>query len=194
MPGKVFGAVCLTALVFCAFSGEWSAVGGAVLEGADTAVRVSLSLLGTLCLWGGMLEVLKEAGVTRLMARLLRPILRRAFPRAWSLGEGDAEISANVSANLLGLGNAATPMGLEAMKRLQRHNPDPHRASGEQCALMVLNTCAVTLLPTTLLALRRAAGSSTPQAVLIPVWIVSSVCFAVALLLSRLLSACDRGR
>ena len=186
MLGKIYGAICLLALIFGVCTGNAAALGGAVIDGAAGAVQVTLSLCGMLCLWCGLMEVLREAGAVRRLSRLLRPLLRRIFPQASRTGEGLEEISANLSANLLGIGNAATPMALRAMKRMQKHNPRPDRASAEQITLAVLNTASVSLIPANLLALRRAAGSAEPYAVMVPVWVASAVCALLAVLLTRL--------
>jgi spore maturation protein A len=131
------------------------------------------------------MQVLAEAGVIHRLSRLLAPILRLFFPNAYEKGEGIEEISANVSANLLGMGNAATPFALRAMEKLQKQNPNPEVATAEQITLAVLNTASFSLLPTGLLALRRGAGSARPYAVLLPVWIVSALCAALSLILCR---------
>ena len=186
MLDKIYGIICLLALLFGIWNGNAAALGGAVIDGAAGAVQVTLSLCGMMCLWCGMMEVLREAGAIRRLSRLLRPLLRLIFPRAAQTGEGLEEISANVSANLLGIGNAATPMALRAMEQLQKHNPKPDRASAEQITLAVLNTASVSLIPANLLALRRAAGSPQPYAIMVPVWIVSVVCAALAVVLTRL--------
>ena len=140
------------------------------------------------------MRVLTEAGVTKKLARLLRPLLRPFFPDAATRDEGMEEICANVSANLLGIGNAATPLALCAMEKLQRHNPTPDRASREQITLAVLNTAPLTCIPATLLALRRAAGSANPYLILIPVWITSAFCALLALLLTAALGQIDSKR
>ena len=186
MLGKIFGIITLIALVFGICSGNTAALGSAVLDGASSAVQVLLSLGGMMCLWCGMMRVLSEAGLIRKLARLLSPFLRLFFPEAARTGEGLEEISANISANLLGIGNAATPFALRAMEEMQKHNPHPERASAEQITLAVLNTASVTLIPTNLLALRRAAGSENPYAVMTPIWITSILCAAMSLLLTAL--------
>lgn len=191
MLGKIFGIICILALIFGIRNGNAEALGGAVLDGAAGAVQVTLSLCGMMCLWCGMMEVLTEAGAIRKLSRLLRPLLKRIFPQAAETGEGLEEISANVSANLLGIGNAATPFALRAMERLQKHNPHPEKASSEQITLAVLNTASVSLIPANLLALRRAAGSAHPYAVMLPVWIVSLTCAALAVVLTCVIG---RGR
>ncbi len=186
MIGKIFGVICLIALLFGIYSGNGAALGGAIPDGAAKALEVTLSLTGMMCLWCGFMEVLKEAGAVERLSRLLRPVLRRIFPKAWESGEGAQEIAANISANLLGIGNAATPMGLRAMERMQKHNPNPDQATSEQITLMVMNTAPLSLFPTTVFVLRHAAGSAIPYAVLIPVWIVSLASAALSVFLCRI--------
>lgn len=186
MLGKVFGILCVIAFGFGIATRNLSGLGSAVLDGAAGAVQVTLSLGGMMCLWCGMMRVLSEAGLVGRLSRWLRPILRVFFPTAARTGEGLEEISANLGANLLGIGNAATPFALSAMKKLQAQNPSPTVASDEQITLAVLNTASFTLIPANLLALRRAAGSQTPYAVLLPIWLTSLASLSMALLLTSL--------
>ena len=136
--------------------------------------------------WGGVMAVLREAGVIRLFSRVLSPLLRLAFPTAWKNGAAREEITAAISANMLGIGNAATPLALEAMRKLQKENPTPDRASPDMITLSVLATASPALLPAGLIALRRAAGAAVPHAVLVPVWVVSGICAVCAVLLCRM--------
>lgn len=189
MIGKAFGVICLIALIFGILSGNGTALGNAMLDGTTRALEVTLSLAGMMCLWCGFMEVLKEAGAIRALSRFLRPLLRRIFPNAWKTGCASEEIAANISANLLGIGNAATPTGLRAMEKMQQQNPHPHRATAEQITLMVLNTAPLSLFPATLFTLRRSAGSADPYAVLIPVWLVSLACSILSVILCKALSA-----
>lgn len=192
MLGKIFGILCLIAFLFAVLCGNLSQLGEAVLDGTAKAVQVLISLGGMMCFWCGILEVLRQAGLIQRLSRLLSPFLRLFFPEAWRKKEGIEEISANVSANLLGIGNAATPYALEAMEKLQRHNPCKDRASAEQITLTVLNTASFSLIPATLLALRRAAGSQNAGCVIIPIWITSSLCTLLTLLLMRIPQAHKR--
>ncbi len=197
MLGKIFGILSVVAFVFGLLTGNVASLGNAILDGASGALHVTMSLCGMMCLWCGMMRVMSEAGLIGKLSRLLSPFLRVFFPEAARTGEGIEEISANVSANLLGIGNAATPFALKAMEQMQKHNPHPSRASAEQITLAVLNTASVTLIPANLLALRRAAGSSQPYAVMIPIWITSILCAFMALLLTsipRWWSTLTRGR
>lgn len=193
MIGKIFGVLCLVSLLVGVPLGNTEALGTAVLTGAGRAIEVTLSLCGMLCLWSGLLRVFAVAGVVSWLRRLLSPLLRLFFPQA-SKGAAMGEISANLAANLLGLGNAATPAALRAMQLLQESNPHPERATAEQITLMVLNTAPLTLLPANLLALRSAAGSEAPYAILLPVWAVSLGALLLTLLLTALLRWCEGRR
>lgn len=187
MLGAVFAILILLSILSAAATGNLAALSDAALDGAARAVTLTLSLGGMMCLFGGVMRLLSAAGLLTRLTRLLRPLLAYVFPQAAKTGEGLDEISANLAANLLGVGNAATPFAIAAMEKLQKHNPAPDTATDDMVTLAVLNSSSVNLLPTTLIALRRAGGSLHAAAVLLPVWLVSAVCAVAAVLLSRLL-------
>lgn len=172
----------MTALsLLCALAmGNQGELASAALDGAASAIELGISMAGVLCLWMGVMEVMQRAGLAEKLARLLRPILRRLFPDfAGDRGTMDT-IAANVSANLLGLGNAATPLGLEAARRMSRRTPGV--ASDSLCMLVVCNTASIQLIPTTVAGVRAAAGCATPFDILPAVWLASaiSVCVGIA--------------
>jgi spore maturation protein A len=187
MIGKIFGALCALSVVFGAACGRLPDVASAIADGAQKAVEVTLTLLGMMCLWSGIMQVLSDVGIVKKVARVFAPLLRRVFPKAFETGEGYEEICATLSANFLGVGNAATPFALCAMKKMQAHNPTPDVADNEQITLAVLSSSSLTLVPANLLALRRAAGSADPFSIMIPVWITSLFCVAFCLLLTSFL-------
>ena len=188
MLGKIFGVICLVSMVFGVFNGAGVDLGNAVMDGADEAIKLTVSLVGMMALWSGMTRVLQKVGAMRLLARILSPLLKIFFPDAFARKNGDAEIAANVSANLLGMGNAATPLAISAMKKLKENGGNSDRATAEMITLAVLNTASFSFVPSTLLTLRRAAGSADPYAVILPVWIVSFCCSLIALVLSKILN------
>lgn len=191
MAGIVFGVFCLVSVVCAALTGHSAEIGAALFAGTEDAVVLMLPLAGAMCLWSGILSVFSEMGVTSAAERILSPILSRIFP-ACADGEtqtqegGLAEITASLAANLLGLGNAATPIGLRAMEKLRRSRRMPGRMSRAEITFVLLNTAPPTLLPTTLLSLRHAAGSAAADAVLPAVWMVSLLGFAFAAALALL--------
>jgi len=191
MAGIVFGVFCLISVLSAVLTGNLSAVGDALFSGAETAVTLTLSLCGAMCLWSGLLEVLREVGVLSVMERLLSPLLAYLFPdlrRHTGEDTGLSEITASLSANLLGIGNAATPIGLRAMERLRQYRVSPERMSNAEILFVVMNTAPPTLFPTTLVTLRHASGSANPTAVLGAVWAVSFLGCMFSVILTRSLA------
>ena len=170
--------------------GTMADVSAAAMEGASSAVELCLSMAGTLCLWNGVMTVLERSSLGFHLGRALRVILRRLFPKGGQDKETLTALSGNVAANLLGLGNAATPMGIRAATRMAEGCNGV--ASNELCRLVVLNTASVQLLPTTVAALRSAAGSETPLDILPAVWISSLVSVAAGLLAAKFLERWTR--
>ena len=181
----VWAAMAVCSVVCGLITGRTGAVSAAALEGAGAAVQLCISLAGILCLWSGFMELLKRTGLEAHLARLLRPVLRRLLPRACRDGETMAAVSGNLSANLLGLGNAATPLGIRAARRMSLGAEGT--ASDELCRLVVLNTASVQLLPTTVAGVRAACGAETPFDILPAVWLSSILSVSVGLLVCRLL-------
>ena len=188
----VWCGMVLLSLVFGAASGRLDAVAAAALEGAQAAIQLSISMVGVLCLWSGVMEVMNVCGLSAGLARAFRPILRRLLPDACRDTETLAAVSANVSANLLGLGNAATPLGIRAACRMARGCGGV--ASDELCLLVVLNTASIQLIPATVASVRSAAGCRTPFDILPAVWLASVLSVSAGLLMARLLAAAGRWR
>lgn len=174
-------------LLFGAATGRLAEVSAAAMEGAQSAVELCISMAGALGLWSGVMTLMDRSGLSAGLARLLRPVLRRLLPQASRDGETLAALSANVSANLLGLGNAATPMGIRAAERMARGCDGT--ASDELCRLVVLNTASIQLLPTTVAALRSANGCAAPFDILPAVWVSSVLSVSAGLLAARILQA-----
>lgn len=154
-------------------NGRISEVSRAALEGCSAAVTLSFALLGTLCLWNGLMKVAQQAGLTEKLSRVFRPVIRVLFPDLDPSGKAAEAITLNMSANMLGLGNAATPFGLAAMKELDALNPAPATASRSMKMFVVLNTASIQLIPTTVAALRLKNGAAFPFDILPAVWITS---------------------
>ena len=165
-------------------TGRGPDVAAAAVEGTSAAVQLALSIAGMLCLWTGVMEVMRQSGLADKLSRLLAPVLRLLFPQTAQDRSTMDSISANVSANLLGLGSAATPLGLEAARRLARSSPGT--ASDSLCMLVVCNTASIQLIPTTVAALRQAAGCATPFDILPAVWLASGVSVVVGVVAAKL--------
>ncbi|MDY5611871.1 spore maturation protein A [Dysosmobacter sp.] len=188
----IWTGMVVLSLIFGVLSGNLNAVASAAMAGAQSAIDLSVSMAGMLCLWSGIMEVMNVCGLSHRLARAFRPLLRRLLPNASRDEETLAAVSANVSANLLGLGNAATPLGIRAARRMARGCEGV--ASDELCLLVVLNTASIQLLPTTIASVRAAAGCQTPFDILPAVWFASVLSVAAGLLTARLLSHWGRGR
>lgn len=168
----------IVSIVYAALSGGLSSLSSAALDGTRDAVTLCISIGGMICFWQGILEVMRSCGLSDALSRLLRPALKRLFPSASKDRDTMNAISANVGANLLGLGNAATPAGISAAKGLKRLSGSAG-ASSELCLLVVMNTASIQLVPATVASLRAALGSASPFDILPAVWL-TSICSVTA--------------
>ena len=173
---RIWTLFLLLSIVCAALTGNGPALAASALQGAQSGITLAVSMAGAICLWTGIARLMETIGLTDTLARLLKPLLHRLFPTARTNPALARDLSANVCANCLGLGNAATPMGISAVKRLK----DPARpefATDEMCRLIVLNTASIQLIPTNVAAVRSALGCQSPFDILPMVWI-TSICSA----------------
>lgn len=168
----IFTGLIGISLIFSVFTGSGSALAGAVPEGAQKGVTLAVSLAGSICLWSGLGKVMENAGITHKLTVLLRPVLHRLFPGSRTDELLAQHLSANICANLLGLGNAATPMGILAARRMVDPKK-PHLATDQLCRLIVLNTASIQLIPANVAALRSSLGCDAPFDILPAVWLTS---------------------
>ena len=190
--GLIWAAMVGVSVVCGLATGRMDAVAAGAMEGAAAAVELCLSMLGALCLWSGVMEVMSRAGLSAKLARLLGPVLRRLYPDfAGDKGVMDT-VAANVSANLLGLGNAATPLGMEAARRMAARTPGV--ASDSLCLLVVCNTASIQLIPTTVAAVRAAAGCQTPFDILPAVWFASAIALTAGVSAAKLFAWLGAGK
>lgn len=179
----VMTGMVVLGVVFALVTGRISEVSDAFLTESSSAVELVLSLCGVICLWSGVMRVAQKSGITDLLAKLLSPLLKLLFKGLDPKGNAMRFISLNLTANILGLGNATTPFGLKAMSEIEQeeHSPDPEKASHNMIVFTVLNTASLQIIPTTALALRLKAGSADPSVILPAVWIVSALTLVSAL-------------
>ncbi len=185
----IFTGLLLISLVFSLLTGNGSALAAAVPQGAEAAIKLSLTMAGSLCLWTGVGKVCEKCGITDFLAKILSPVLHVLFPQTRTDPQLSRVLSGNVCANILGLGNAATPMGIQATQRL-RDPSNPRKATDALCRLVVLNTASIQLIPANVAAVRASLGCRTPFDILPAVWlasILSAACgLSAAWLLGRL--------
>ena len=181
MLNYIWGGMMLISIVFGAFNGTLQNVASAIMTGASDGVNTSLSLLGVMCLWSGIMEIANNSGFVKFFAVLLRPLTKILFPRLKSDSEAINAIVMNMTAKMLGMSNAATPLGIKAVKELHKLNPSKV-ASDEICMFVVINTASIQLIPSTVLALRQSVNSANAFEIIFPVWIVSIVAITVGVI------------
>ena len=171
---------------FCAIAtGNISNLSSAIIDGGTDAISLGIKLLGIICLWNGLCNIAEKSGLTEKLYKLLNPFLKFIFPQLKD-PEAKKYISMNITANFLGLGNAATPLGLEAMKHLQRLNKSPDTATDDMIKFVVINTAAIHLVPTTVALLRKEYGSPSPMDTLFPALILSVIALSIGLFTTKL--------
>lgn len=171
-------------IIVSIFNGTVSETINGAFEGAKSAVFTVLSFAGVMCFWTGIMKIAEKSGLSRAVQKFLKPVINFLFKNAGD--EAKQYISMNISANLLGMGNAATPMGIKAMQCLDRENKNPDYASDNMCMLVIINTASLQIIPTTIIALRTAAGSNNPFSVILPIWISSLTALITAVLLAKI--------
>lgn len=172
----IWTGLILVSVLSAVFLGTGSELAAAVPQGAQAGITLAISIAGSLCLWTGVGNLMEKAGISGTLSRLFSPVLTRIFPAAKKDSILAQKLSANVCANFLGLGNAATPMGIQAVRRMVRPER-PDLATNEMCRLIVLNTASIQLIPANVAAVRVSLGCSTPFDILPAVWF-TSVCSA----------------
>lgn len=173
MLGYIWGGMILISFICALYTGKVGEVSSAALDGAGQAVELLLSLLGIMALWSGLMKIAEKGGITSILAKIFSPILKVLFPDYKKDSPALKAICANMAANLLGLGNAATPFGIVAMKEMEKENKTPQRANRSMAMFVVLNTASIQLIPTTIAAMRSAAGSQQPFDIIVAIWVVS---------------------
>ena len=183
----VFVLLLVGAAIVGAVRGDVKAVGQGAFEGASQGVTLAIGLIGVMALWLGLMRIAEKAGLVEKLARAARPVFRPLFP---AIPDGHPAISAmllNIAANMMGLGNAATPFGIKAMEELEKLNPTPGTATNAQVLFLAINTASLQLVPTTVIALRASARSSDPAEVLLPTLLATVCALTVAILAAKLL-------
>lgn len=175
----------VASVIVAAVTGKMDAVTQAAFEGAKSGVTVSFGLISIMVFWLGMMRIAEDAGLLQTLARMLGPLVRKLFPDVPRNHPAIGYIMSNLSANLFGLGNAATPMGIKAMQELQKLNPNPDTATPAMCTLLALNTSSITIIPTTLIAIRMNYGSANPAEIIGTTLAATFVATSAAILADR---------
>ena len=187
MINYLWAGMILISFIAAMFTGNLESTANAAMGGATDAVQLVITLTGIMCLWTGLAKIGERAGLIKIMAKALSPLTRLIFPRLDQDSPAMRAIVMNMVANLLGMGNAATPLGLNAIKELDRINPRKGTATNEMCIFVVINTASLQLIPATTIALRQAAGSASPGIIIAPVWIASVLSLAAGVIAAKIL-------
>lgn len=186
MLNYIWSGMIVFSFVLSFVNGTVSEVCSALYDGAEEGLKLTLSIAGIMAFWSGIMNMAKENGISKAIENILSPFIRLLFPEAKKDTAICGDIAMNMTANLLGMGNAATPLGINAMKRLSRYSRG-ESVSDSMCLLAVMNSASIQLIPSTLIAIRTAMGSGNPAEIIIPIWIVSAVTFAFGIILCRFL-------
>ncbi len=165
--------------IYAIFTGKVSQINNSVFDSCESAVQLSITFLGTMCLWSGIMQIAKKTTLIDKLTNFLNPIMKILFPDIKKDDPVHKEISMNMVANMLGLGNAATPLGLKAMKTMQKENPKKDTLTNSMAMFIIINTASIQIIPTTVIAIRSSLGSNNPTSIIIPVWI-ATICAAIA--------------
>ena len=169
----------IISIIFSILMGNINELNSSIFQSTSDAVNLCITLLGTMCLWNGIMQIANKTTFIKKITKLLSPLMKLLFPKIKKDDEVYQEISMNIVANVLGLGNAATPLGIKAMKSMQKKNIDKKVLTNEMATFIVLNTASIQIIPTTVIAIRNSLGSNNPTAIIVPVW-VATICAAIA--------------
>lgn len=187
MLNYIWFGLMATAFVVAAFNGTVDGVTRGAMESASTAVQIAIGLVGIMTLWLGIMRVAEAAGLVSLLGRALRPLLRRLFPEVPSDHPAAGAIVLAIAANMLGLNNAATPLGIKAMEDLQALNPEKDAATNSMVTFLAMTTSGVQLIPATMIGVLAAAGSQQPTAIIAPSIIATFIGTVAAVVAAKVL-------
>ena len=177
----------LISFLFSLFNGTIQNVNNSIFSSVSNVVTLSLTLVGNMCLWCGLMRIIKETKIMNFLIKILNPVLRWLYPDSKDNKNVMEAISINTVSNFLGIGNAATPAGLKAMEELQKENENKDELSNSMIMLIVLNTTSIQLIPTTVIAIRASLGSPNPSNIIVPIWISTMAGTLAGVFLTKLL-------
>lgn len=174
--------------IYAIFSGNVETINNSIFESASSAVELSITFLGTICLWNGIMQIAMKTSLIKKITKFLYPFMRFIFPDIKKTDKSYEEISMNITANILGLGNAATPLGLKAMNTMQKENPNKDTLTDSMAFFILINTASLQIIPTTVIAIRSSLGSTSPTKIILAVWISTIFAAFTAIISGKILS------
>ncbi len=186
MLNIIWPVFIIISIIYSIITGKVTEVNNAVFESANETVKLTITFFGTICLWNGIINIASKTSMIEKLTEKLSPIIKFLFPDLKKEKEVQKEISMNVVANMLGLGNAATPLGLKAMKSMQKININKESLSNSMAMFIVLNTASLQIIPTTVIAIRNSLGSQNASGIIIPVWISTIIAAITVVIVTKL--------
>ena len=184
----IWGAMMIFSFFAALFSGNMQELSDSVVNGGQDAINLVIKLTGMMCLWGGIMKIAEKAEITKIICNFLSPLFSLLYKDVDKKSETARAMSMNITANLLGLGNAATPLGLEAMRRMQEANPDKDIATDDMVVFVVMNSAAMRLIPTTVATLRTQFGSNSPMEIMPATWLSTLLSLTAGVLAAKVVS------
>ena len=178
---------------YAIFSGNLENLNNSIFESTNSAIKLSIDLLGSMCLWSGIMQIASKTTLIENLTKLLSPLLNFLFPKLKENKKIKKEVSMNIIANILGLGNAATPLGLKAMKSMQEENKNKETLSDTMMMFIVVNTASIQLIPTTVIAIRNSLGSQNPTSIIFPTWISTIIAAIIGITVTKIIIKLTRG-
>ena len=187
MLNKIWPLFIIISFIYAFFSGNIEKVNSGIFESTKNAVNLSIIFLGTICFWNGIMQIAYKSNLINIIVKMLNPIIKILFPEIKNNGKIKKEISMNIVANILGLGNAATPLGIKAMNSMQEINKEKNKLSNSMMMFIVINTASLQLIPTTVIAIRTSLNSNNPTSIVVPVWGATICSIIIAVIFTKIL-------
>ena len=187
MLNKIWPFFIIISFIFAVITGYIECFNNSIFSSSNQAVELTIKLFGTMCLWNGLMRIVQETSLINKLSTMITPLMKVLFPNMKKEDKEYKEITVNIIANLLGIGNAATPLGIKAMQTMQEKNPDKERITDSMAIFIVLNTASLQLIPTTVIAIRASLGSTNAVQIILPVWISTIVADIAGIVASKVL-------
>lgn len=187
MLNKIWPFFIIISFIFAVITGNIECFNNSIFSSCNQAVELTIKLFGTMCLWNGLMRIVQETSFINKLSTMITPLMKVLFPNMKKEDKEYKEITVNIIANLLGIGNAATPLGIKAMQTMQEKNPDKERITDSMAIFIVLNTASLQLIPTTVIAVRASLGSTNAVQIILPVWISTIVADIAGIVASKVL-------
>ena len=187
MLNKIWPAFLIISFIYAILNGNIEEFNNSIFTSCAQTVDLILKLFGTMCLWNGLIKIVQEKSLMKKLTKIISPLMKILFPKMKKEDKEYKEITINIIANLLGIGNAATPLGLKAMQTMQEKNPQKDRITDSMAMFIVLNTASIQLIPSTVIAVRASLGSVNPSQIIVPVWIATIAADVAGIIASKML-------